>query len=117
MVELAVGKIVDLATGEEYEVLLQPGWSWSGAAEMTTVKLSGRQRCSAFYGVGGQATGKAAMSLVGPSAQHDAEALAFAKSCIVKSPDGSRKLVAVTGVSTVMRRWGAEVSIKYAEVV
>lgn len=116
-VELAVGKIVDLATGEEYEVLLQPGWSWSGAAEMTTVKLSGRDRCSAFYGVGGQATGKAAMSLVGPSAQRDAEGLAFANRCIVKSPDGSRKLVAVTGVSTVMRRWGAEVSIKYAEVV
>lgn len=79
---------------------------WSYEPSMKSVKLSGRERESVFYGVGGSATGSVSCDLIDDHRhgelmyQDDREyaKLPFAGVCIYRNQDGERKLVSVDSV-------------------
>lgn len=111
-----VAKVRDMADGCEYETKYDPSYTWSGSRDQQSVKLAGRDRESVFFGHGGAATGGVDFSIVAADGQACAEAIAFAKTCLLLMPDGTRKLVAVESVASTLQPYGCDVSMSYREV-
>ena len=78
---------------------------WSFEPSHTTVKFSGRARDSVGFGVGGSVTGTVKCDIIDDDkygdlrqSRSDFEALPFAGTCILRGPDGERRLIVVESV-------------------
>lgn len=97
---------VDASAGNPVRMRFNVSSEWSDEAEMTVVKLSGRERESAFYGVGGSSQGTVSCDILdsesyGSLSQSEADfkRLAYAGPCVLREPRGVRRYVSVTSVS------------------
>lgn len=96
---------VDASAGEAVRMRFNVASDWTRSPEMTVVKLSGRERESAFYGEGGTASGTVTCDILDRSSYGDLyqpraafERLAYAGPCVLRGPDGERRYVAVESV-------------------
>ena len=97
---------VDASAGNPVRMLLNVSSEWTDAAEMTTVKFSGRERESAFYGNGGSSQGTVSCDILedgshGSLRQSEADfrRLAYAGPCVLREPRGVRRYVSITSVN------------------
>lgn len=99
--------IAPIDTGfDQVELRYDVSEDWDFEQDMEVVKFSGRPYESVAYGFGGKARGTFKCSIVegesfGDAAQDvsDFENLMFARTCILRGPDGERRRVAVESVN------------------
>ena len=99
--------IAPIDTGfDQVELRYDVSEDWDFEQDMEVVKFSGRPYESVAYGFGGKARGTLKCSIVegesfGDLAQDvsDFENLMFARTCILRGPDGERRRVAVESVN------------------
>lgn len=91
--------------GDSVELRFNLSEDWSFEPDMETVKFSGRERESVAYGVGGSVTGTLKCDILDDQSygslhqtREDFERIAFLGRCILRGPDGERKIVAVNSV-------------------
>lgn len=97
---------VDASAGDPVRMRFNVTSSWSDAAEMTAVKFSGRERESAFYGVGGTSEGTVACNILDSTSYGDLhqsasdfKRLAYAGPCVLREPHGVRRYVSILSVN------------------
>lgn len=97
--------------------------SWSLSRSQQSYKMSGRQRESVFYGVGGSATCSLSFAMVADKGNErvyqdpaEAERLAFAGLCVYRNQDGVRRVVTVESATpsfdTVRKLYTVDMSLK-----
>ena len=111
---------VDASAGDPVRMRFNVKSDWTRAAEMTVVKLSGRERESAFFGEGGTASGTVTCDILDRSSYGDLyqpraafEGLAYAGPCVLRGPDGERRYVAV---ESVVESWDTVRHVKTMKV-
>lgn len=112
--------IAPVSGGATVTLRYNPEEKWSYEPEMTSVKFSGRERESVGYGTGGSVTGTVSCLLpadpiFGPMEQDEADfrALAFAGVCVLRSPRGTRRRVAVESVD---ESWAVADKVKQVSI-
>ena len=109
--------------GDSVEMRYNVSEDWSFEPEMEVVKFSGRERESVAYGAGGSVVGTLSCDIIDDEsygAMHqgkaDFERLPFLGLCLLRGPDGERKIVAVDSVgeswSIVRRHKTMKVSVR-----
>ena len=97
--------------------------SWDFSRAQESYKMSGRQRESVFYGVGGSATCSLSFAMVANPGNErvyqdpaEAERLAFAGLCVYRNQDGVRRVVTVDSATssfdTVRELYTIDMSLK-----
>lgn len=99
------------------------GESWDFSRSQQSYKMSGRERESVFYGVGGSATCSLSFAMVADPRNErvyqdpaEAERLAFAGLCVYRNQDGVRRVVTVESATpsfdTVRKLYTVDLSLK-----
>jgi hypothetical protein len=88
--------LMDMDTGEVFELDAEPGFSLSYAQEATVEKLAGRELESAWFGTGGTESASVSATLWGEGMAGRAERLLAVRRCLLRTPDGVRRLMAPT---------------------
>lgn len=108
----------DTETGDVFDLAFDIEWSRSAAPEAVVEKLAGRERSSAWYGVGGEVTASLSASVIGDdlAVGQAIDALQEVRRAVVRVPDGYRHPVAVTDFSAERHVGYASVAFSLTEV-